>query len=64
MEPTLFVPRPQRRGKNCLPNIDKRKPCRRRAALAEAIRLYEQIVARAPDVFGVGTKDAANMINN
>jgi CHAT domain-containing protein/tetratricopeptide (TPR) repeat protein len=32
--------------------------------LAEAIKLYEQIVARAPDVFGAGAKDTANMINN
>ncbi len=32
--------------------------------LADAIRLYEKIVARAPDVFGTGSKDTANMVNN
>jgi len=32
--------------------------------LADAIRLYEQVVARAPDVFGARTRDTANMVNN
>jgi hypothetical protein len=32
--------------------------------LAEATKLYERVVARAPEVFGAGAKDTANMINN
>jgi len=32
--------------------------------VADAIRMYEQIVERAPDVFGADSKDTANMINN
>jgi len=32
--------------------------------VADAIRMYEQIVERAPDVFGAESKNTANMINN